>query len=185
MTGKLNRLVLDNLEAYMNREMLHPLISKGSITVVSANAGNMKTSLVLNIVKHIKNQFDSIDFFWFDYDIGLMRAMSKSGEIATELLSYEKFFAAEIGSSKEHESVKELLSELGSKDKLTNAVIVFDGLQSLFGMANSNINKPIFRLKNLPRNTSKPLKSINYRNPLPRNRNINPFPLINNFRLPK
>ncbi len=133
-----NKLTKEIIEISNNRVMLHPLIVKSSISVISANAGHMKTSMTLNIIKGIRKQFKSMECYWFDYDNGFKRAVSNEG--ADKIFNDLNVQIVSISNSKEHEEIIVALDSLTSMDTLANTILVFDGLQSLFGRIGKSIN---------------------------------------------
>ena len=68
------QLTEETIEDMLNIKMLHPLIPSGSLTMIAANAGNLKTSAVINISSYILEKQANMETYWFDYDQGVHRA---------------------------------------------------------------------------------------------------------------
>ena len=131
-------LSLDDIDAMRNVKMLHPFIPSKSISMFTANAGNLKTSLVLDVVSSILNDNKNMESYWFDFDIGIHRAHKES---INNLISTKRFAPIIVSNNDVHDEVNRIINQLSEKEVLSNVVIVVDGLQALFSRKDKDINK--------------------------------------------
>ncbi len=129
---------LSSLQEIGDIEMLTDIIPRNNLTLLYAQGGGGKTTLIGALIKEILENKPEMDVLLLDYD----QAKIRNRDLLMTLLSHESNNFGLVDVSTLDESNK-TLSILDTMKDLSNKVIVIDALQGIFARYSKDINKAV------------------------------------------